>query len=423
MERKYKIRRAERPEDADKLKTHFNVVFQEEEVGELAYTFFHHLPGLERRHWFIAQDRGSGEAAAAFVLIPWEWEFEGIHLSVAEMGIVGTGEKHRGQGLIRKLYKEFEAVLEEEGFDLSVIQGIPGFYHKFGYYYALSLENHIELPLHAVPEGGQKGFEFRRAKEVDIPFLMLQDEVYRKDRTISVKRDRATWEYLLTYSQETDCGSEYWIFNRGDGERYYSRIPYKGFGEGLIVSEVSENISFEGSIGLFSFCKGLAREREKPFIRLNLPSNSVPALSALHLGANQGPCYAWQVKVPSVLHFLSKISSLFEKRIAKSPFSRFTGTLHLNFYREAIDFQFEKGLLTLLPAEKETSSESFTFCIPEDLFPPLVLGHRTWRELRCTRPDIFPMGSYSAPSSNTRQTGLMMDYLFPPLNGWIHERY
>jgi predicted acetyltransferase len=76
---------------------------------------------------------------------------EGTKLHVAEMGLVGTQENHRGRGLMRTLNREFDKTLDEEKFDLAVIQGIPGFYHQFGYHYAIPLENHINMPLHISP--------------------------------------------------------------------------------------------------------------------------------------------------------------------------------------------------------------------------------------------------------------------------------
>ena len=133
MKNKYTIRRAESSSDGKRLQTLFAEVFYPEKVGVLAETMFHHLPRMEYKYWFIAEEKQTGSIVSAFALIPWTWEMEEIKLKVAEMGIVGTLKAHRGQGLMRILNKEFDKTLEEEKFDLAVIQGIPGFYHQFGY--------------------------------------------------------------------------------------------------------------------------------------------------------------------------------------------------------------------------------------------------------------------------------------------------
>jgi len=170
----YRIRRAESPDDAGKLRSHFNEIFRPQEVGAFAETIFSHLPGMKNERWFIAVEEGTGEIAAAFALIPWTWEMAGTRLKVAEMGIVGTGEGHRNRGLMRLLSREFDATLAEEGFDLAAVQGIPGFYRRFGYYYSIPLEPHIDIPLHLVPDSAGDGgaYNFRLAKAEDAPFLV-----------------------------------------------------------------------------------------------------------------------------------------------------------------------------------------------------------------------------------------------------------
>ena len=100
----------------------------------------------------MAEDKKTRTIVSAFALIPWTWEMHGIHLKVAEMGIVGTLEDHRHRGLMRALNAEFDRTLGNERFDIAVIQGIPGFYHHFGYHYAVTMENHVNLPLYAIPE-------------------------------------------------------------------------------------------------------------------------------------------------------------------------------------------------------------------------------------------------------------------------------
>ncbi|MCP4405183.1 MAG: GNAT family N-acetyltransferase, partial [bacterium] len=212
MNTKYTIRRAESVHDGEQLQTLFTEVFHPEEVGILAETIFHHLPGMEHKYWFMAEEKATRNIVSAFALIPWIWEMEGIQLKIAEMGIVGTLKEHRGLGLMRMLNREFDKTLDEERFDLAVIQGIPGFYHQFGYSYSIPLENHINLPLHVIPEKPQHDmYTFRLAGEHDIPSLMQEDKTYRTVYALSSFRDEAHWTYLLTESLKTEYGSEYWI--------------------------------------------------------------------------------------------------------------------------------------------------------------------------------------------------------------------
>jgi predicted acetyltransferase len=339
---------------------------------------------------------------------------EGTKLHVAEMGLVGTQENHRGRGLMRTLNREFDKTLDEAKFDIAVIQGIPGFYHQFGYHYAIPLENHINMPLHLISEKQEKdNYSFRLASVEDIPYLLQADQTYREHFSLSTFRDKANWKYLLTDSLNTEYGSEYWIMEHRDkSSQFYFRIPRHGFGSGLILSEISENITYKALSYLFSFCKKHAIERKKPYIRLNLHHDSTASKMAISMGAEQGKTYAWQIKIPNMIRLLTTMGSILEQRIENSSFKQFSGTLRLNFFKTKLDLHWIKGHLeNVLPAEGECQD---TFSINADLFPALCLGYRTWQEIRYIRPDISPSSGRSA---------LLVETLFPPKKSWIHEQY
>ena len=414
MTDKYRTRRAG-PGDGEGLQQLFDAVFQPEDVGVLARTMFDHLPRLEHKYWFIAEERASGQIVSAFALIPWTLTLEGVQLKAAEMGIVGTLEQHRGQGLMRRLSAEFDQVLDEEGFHLAMIQGIPGFYQQFGFHYALPLENHINMPLHAIAEKKEdepESYTFRPAETGDIPALMQEDETYRASFSVASWRDEENWHYLLTHSPATNYGSEFWLMEQtGGGERFYFRIPRDGFGTGLIVSEISDAIHFEATGDLLRFCKSKALERDKPYVRLNLHNESGPGRMAIHLGAEAGRPYAWQIKIPDVVSYLRHIGPVLQQRLRASASAGYSGTLRVNMYRSKVDLVWEGGsLIGVRDGEGECDD---AFAVPEDLFPPLCLGHRSWRELQHIRPDVGASG----------QGALLLDALFPPAVSWIHEQY
>lgn len=415
MNDKYATRRA-RPDDGEKLKQLFDAVFHPSDVGRLAQTIFDHFPRMEEKYWFIAEEKTTAQIVSAFALIPWTLELEGVRLKVAEMGIVGTLEEHRKQGLMRRLNGEFDQVLEEERFDLSIIQGISGFYHQFGFHYALPLENHINVPLHAVAEkedDDRDRYSFRLAELDDIPFLLREDEVYRGRFSIATFRDEANWRYMLTESRETEYGSEFWIMEaKGSDERFYFRIPQGGFGKGLIVSEISDGIGYEALEYLLLFCKEKAVERDKPYVRLNLHNDSTAGRMAIGMGAEAGRPYAWQVKFPNIVRYLTKIGPVLEKRMRASVLAGHSGTFRLNFYRQSVDLVWNGGTLADIRPGKGKCSN--TFSIATDLFPALCLGHRNWRELRHIRPDVFPSSGKSA---------MLAEILFPTTVSWIHEQY
>lgn len=409
----FRIRRAESQSDADRLHILFDQVFAPDPIGELAEVLFHHQPRLRPEYWFIVEDPGAGRFIAAFVLIPWTWQIEGLPLKVAEMGIVGTLAEFRGQGLMRLLNAEFDRTLTAEGFDLAVIQGIPGFYGQFGYQYALPLENHLNLALHRIPDPVPASpYTFRPLELKDIPFLLAEEIRYQAAYHITCIRDEANWRYLLTHSQSTEQASEYWLLSGLDGEHAFARLPLHGFGEGQIISEMSTDISQPAFAAFLSFIKQRALVRSKPYLRFNLPNNCAVGRMAQAYGAEPGEPYAWQIKFPGVAAFLNRIGPRLTDRLSGSPFARFDGNFRLDFFRQSMDLIFKDGnLVDIRPGEGQAV---LGLHLPASLLPALVLGWRTWKELRHIHPDVFPS---SAPSA------AFVDTLFPLRTAWIYQQY
>ena len=236
---------------------------------------------------------------------------------------------------------------------------------------------------------------------------------YRQSFSLSTFRNKAHWHYLLTESQKTEYGSEFWIVeHKSKAELFYCRIPQEGFGSGLIVSEVSEGITFDALKALFSFCKQKAEEREKPYLRLNLHNHSTAGRIAVSMGAKPGTPYAWQIRIPNPIRLLTTLSPLLEGRIQASSFKHFSGTFRLNFFKSAIDLHWKDGRLGNVHAADGDCQHSFT--ISTQMFPALCLGHRTWQELRHIHPDIFPGSDGSAAFIET---------LFPTSKSWIYQQY
>jgi len=98
--------------------------------------------------------------------------------------------------------------------------------------------------------------------------------------------------------------------------------------------------------------------------------------------------------------------------------------LRLDFYTEQIDLNWSDGRLESIRSGGDEGCENTLF-LNEDLFAPLVLGHRTWQELQYTRPDIFPAMLYTGTGTEgaSDKTVRLIDALFPAERSWIYEQY
>src|SRR5437016_11123618 len=106
--------------------------------SDLLERWYGTMPGFSPDDCFVI-DGENGEIAAHLMLIPRVLRFGDSLLSASEIGVVGTLETYRGQGYARALMERAIERMSERGDALSIIFGIPNFYERWGYEYAVGL--------------------------------------------------------------------------------------------------------------------------------------------------------------------------------------------------------------------------------------------------------------------------------------------
>ncbi|HRF95612.1 MAG TPA: hypothetical protein PLZ51_10470, partial [Aggregatilineales bacterium] len=158
--------------------------------------------------------------------------------------------------------------------------------------------------------------------------------------------------------------------------------------------------------------KKMALERNKPYIKIHIPQAHVLTQLARFYGGHDNGRYAWQMMIPDVPRLLTALKPVFEKRLANSPCANLTHTFILNLYRNAFGLVFQDGKLIEVNSLGYYEGDS-DMSIPPNAFTQLVLGHRNREELRAIFPDLS-CGGMSA---------MMVDILFPRMNGFIYPIY
>jgi predicted N-acetyltransferase YhbS len=400
-------------EDVERVAALTKTVFEGEEVDTLTRGLFLHHPKTSLDDLIFVQDEKSGKAVSTLCLIPWTWRCEDVEIPAGEMGIVGTLEEYRGRGLIRKQVELFKQKLRERGCLLSQIQGIPYYYRQFGYEYALPLERWLTLQGRQIPDQPESTFTFRQATVDDIPTLVRLYDETTQDLAIHAARDKAIWRYLLTNTRGTVMERDTLLIQDPGGQiAGYACIAHHGFGEELNVNEASR-LSYDAALATLQHFKQLTIEREKPGIRLNLSIGSTLAQVALSLGGHDDGAYAWQIHIPDVAALLRALAPVLERRIAASSLAGLTQDVRICLYRETIQLHFAAGKMTEVTNMGFTTGHEEPIRLPPLQFTPLVLGYRTWQELKAAFPDVGV-----APKSR-----LLVDTLFPKTESFIYTVY
>jgi hypothetical protein len=361
----------------------------------------------------FVEEEQSGEITSSLCLILWTWRYEGVEIPAGEMGIVGTLEGYRGRGLIRTQVELFKQRLHEHGCLLGQTQGIPYYYRQFGYEYAIPLERWLTIEARPIPDQPEPAFTFRQATADDFPALMQLHDEAAQGLSVRTNRNEAIWRYLLTSAKGTETDRAILLIKDADGQvAGYVCVPLHHFGDELNVNEVSR-LSYDAALATPNHIKRLTAERENPDIRLNLPVDCTLSQIARSLGAHDDGAYAWQIHVPDMVALLRVLVPVLERRIAVSPFVGLTRDVRISLYRETISLRFGAGKLAEVANLGFTTWQEEPIRFPPLQLIPLVLGYRTWEELRAAYPDV----------DVRLQSRLLVDTLFPKVRSFVYTIY
>ncbi len=155
--------------------------------------------GIEIR----TRDEGDGHRRQVFVdgeAVSWLWVLDhpirllGQTVRMGGIGGVGTREEHRMKGYARRLLSDTVRYMTDQGYDVTMLFGIPDFYDKFGYIPC--------IPAHQVTmatrdaeraAGAAKGWKVRPLTEDDYAFVVRVSNAANADRSASLIRYKGKW--------------------------------------------------------------------------------------------------------------------------------------------------------------------------------------------------------------------------------------
>ena len=377
--------------DTDRRKLiDFNSLIHGEDCGRLTEKLLKKHPQIHDENFIFIQT-SKNEIISSVALIPWQVDFHNIKLNVFELGIVGTDPKERGKGLSRELTNFFIDMIEDLNYDISIIQGVPGFYHNFGFHYAIPLDIHLNLPLYLVDEPfDNSNYKIRKASNNDAIFIakLFNQHVKSYDLHPIISADIV--EYCMDCTTDSEYDAEYYIIKTNEDDAGYFKINLHGFGAGLIVSEISD-MSYSACMQIIAYCSKLAKERKMGYIRFNLPDFHPVYKIAENLGATCDQKYAWQIKIDTV-RFLNKISPVLETRLQGTFLEKESFTVKINLYRYYLEIDITKGKIRSIIRKPHSGEFDEMFALRECDFYSLITGYESVNEIDKRAHDFFING-------------------------------
>ncbi len=391
--------------DAERFAT-FNAAVVDPREGAACACLLHHRPDTAYGDFLLIEDRRTGQIASTTCLLPCQWRYEDITLDVAQLEMVATHPDYRRRGLVRAQVERFHQAVQERGFDLALIEGIPYYYRQFGYGYALDNWAADSLPSWLIPEapgGTSTPYQLRPATAEDADVLTRLYGEAMAGLDISALRGPDFWRYLLQWAHYPVRIVEDSRSGRPAG--YICTTPLASGGTDVHESGVT---SSEVAMAILRQLKAEAGGE----VRLAWPQEGTLVQLGRSLGGAPLPHYQWLLRITDVAALLNKLAPALERRVARSPFAGLTRDVCLNLYRQAYTLHFENGKLRVAPAgfvDASMGADGGDIRLPPEAFVRLVLGYRTLAELWDAWPD-----SGARPESRA-----LADVLFPRLRAYL----
>ena len=195
------LRSVQSPADAARYAT-FNTDYVSPIQGLTCAKLLAHHPTMCWDDFFFVEDVDAGIIVSCICLIPWQCRLGSgatqLDLHVAMLEMVVTHPDYRHRGLVRKQIEHFHQVVDAQGFDLCIIEGIPYYYRQYGYAYATDHWASDGLPLARVPEAdGALSVRLRVATMADV--TTLNDFYTQTMNKLAAWTTRTPdyWRYLL----------------------------------------------------------------------------------------------------------------------------------------------------------------------------------------------------------------------------------
>lgn len=367
-----------------------------------------------------------GSVVAAAVLLRMPMTYGGIALQVGRPDLIGCREAFRGQGIVAALLTLIHARSAAHGDLAQFISGIPYYYRRYGYEYAVALGGSRIYPLDGIrvdtPQADDS-LQFRPATPADIPALCALAAAHTTRGTAATpilaqsQLTEAYWAYLLSPAAAQETWFPWMVCDQsgavvgsiGIGRfRYHEQLEFY-----YCFTHVSVDMRrFAVAVLRFLAENGGALAHAAPgvapfgAVRANLGEGHAFHHVMRRLIQRDEAPYAWLVRVPSYPDLLQAVAPFLEERLARSAWAGHSGQIHVSWYRAGIQITLTNGRISVCDAPAGAPAQA---SYPPHVFLQQVFGLRSLAELRAAYMDVRVEPAAAE----------ILDVLFPKQPSWL----
>jgi len=350
-------------------------------------------PFGEKNTAFLAYD---GDRLIGCVhLIDTPMDYFGLELKSCELGIVATDPDYQKRGISSQLTEQFMNEVKEKGYTSIFIQGIPHFYRKFGFNYAVPMHS-AKFTFHNGMVLKQIDHQIHEAKAEDANFIYEKCLEFRKQKSgIYRYRPQKLIKHSINDYETPELKKLYYIVSENGEKKGYFCL--KNDPNHVNLEEISE-MTPELFASVYSFLQEKAGEQNE--ILLNVPKNIsfidyLESMSELKKGDFDKTIgllekdigeYAWQVLIPDYFRFFQAIRPVLEDNIAHSEFKDRDIQFNFNTYKELIAFDIRHSKIDL---KYKPWTLTWDMNLPPQTAVKIIFDNFTQEELRPVIPDLI----------------------------------
>jgi hypothetical protein len=344
------------------------------------------LTGAVGAEWLVVAtgpgaERPGSRVVSACVRIPHPFVLDGVPVPGSQIEWVTTAEDHRGQGLVRALFRAHHERAAAAGELLQLVAGIPYYYRKLGYGYGIDAPPSIAVSPDAAPAPDGGRVTVRPAGLHDIEWI-LATERERPRAGLTVARTAAQLECWLARTEPHRGATWEWLLVAEDGDERVGWSRTAAWADESVLfalpglapdREVADRLLGRA----VQHAAHLADHLGRPVQVLAPDQPGTPWSRAVHAVGRVRPepsgIYA---RCPDELALLQALEPALSRRLAASGLARDEGELVLSLYERGIRLAWSDGRITAVeaaPADPDPFDAGGVGVAP-DWFPALVLG-------------------------------------------------
>ena len=359
-------------------------------------------PSMRASDFLIVEDTRARRIASTLGLLSHRFRYGDVEFSAGQPELVGTHPDYRRRGLIDAQMEVVHRWCEERAHLVQVIDGIPWYYRQFGYEMALehsATRIAYSAQLATTWQNGELGrLRVREASESDLAFIRECHASDAERLLLHCVRDEAFLRYEMNARSPLSVTKRiYKIVEDVAAGPVAAFHHHPVLWDDMLYSEFvqpARGVAWQEICGpylreLDRVGRGLAARDGGSFkgVAFDLGSqhplhNAIPHV----LSRAQAP-YAWYVRVPDLVTFLSRVRSVLERNLAESDLARHTGKLDINLYRKGVRIVLEAGRVSSVESWRPGTGTPGDVAFPDLTFLQLLFGFRSLDDLRGSFPD------------------------------------